>query len=408
MNATMCRGPEAVSGDRPGLGPRRVLLVSETFPPKTGGSSRWFWEIYRRLPHHRVVVAAGEDPQQDEFDRMHDLALARLPLTLRSWGVRDAGCLAGYWRAIRALRRLAQAEGVDMVHCGRCLPEGLMALGLKAWCGLSYACFAHGEELNYAASSRELGWLARRVLRGAVFVVANSKNTERILHEQWALSRRRIRVIHPGVDTDRFAPTARDPRVRAALGWGGRPVVLTVGRLQRRKGHDQMIRALRTVRESIPDVLYAIVGDGEEREYLRDLVDREGHGGHVQFLGALDDDAMVRCYQQCDLFVLPNRQVGEDIEGFGMVLVEAQACGKPVVAGASGGTAETIRIPETGRVIPCEGSGELAATVVELLGDRPLLDRMGAEARRWAAGHFDWSALGREAEGLLLGGLAAR
>jgi phosphatidyl-myo-inositol dimannoside synthase len=258
--------------------------------------------------------------------------------------------------------------------------------------------------MNYAASSRELSWLARRVLRGAEFVVANSENTGRILDEQWGLPRGRIRVIHPGVDADRFTPAARDQRARAALGWGDRPVVMTAGRLQRRKGHDQMIRALRTIRESIPDVLYAIVGDGEERDYLGELVDRERQEGHVQFLGALDDDGLIRCYQQCDLFVLPNRQVGEDIEGFGMVLVEAQACGKPVVAGASGGTAETMRIPETGRVVPCEGPDQLAAVVVSLLGDRPLLDRMGAEARSWAAGHFDWSVLVRQAEGLLLGG----
>ena len=128
----------------------------------------------------------------------------------------------------------------------------------------------------------------------------------------------------------------------------------------------------------MPDVLYAVVGDGEERAALEALVGREGLDGHVQFLGEPNDATLVRCYQQCDLFVLPNRQVGKDIEGFGMVLLEAQACGKPIVAGASGGTAETMRIPETGRVVCCDGPDELARVVTDLLGDPARLACMGA------------------------------
>jgi phosphatidylinositol alpha-1,6-mannosyltransferase len=121
----------------------------------------------------------------------------------------------------------------------------------------------------------------------------------------------------------------------------------------------------------------------------------------------VDDAALVRCYQQCDLFALPNRQVGQDIEGFGMVLVEAQACGRPVLAGASGGTSETMRVPETGCVAPCEGPDLLAAAVAELLGDVERLERMGAAARQWVVEHLDWGALSRQARELFAGGRAA-
>jgi glycosyltransferase involved in cell wall biosynthesis len=163
------------------------------------------------------------------------------------------------------------------------------------------------------------------------------------------------------------ASAARQSSIRDGLGWGDRPVILTVGRLQKRKGHDQLILALPKIRQAIPDVLYSIVGEGEERSSLESLVAREGLGDHVQFVGHPNDEELVRCYQQCDLFVLPNRQVAKDIEGFGMVLLEAQACGKPVVAGASGGTAETMRIPETGHVVPCDTPEHLADLVVKLL-----------------------------------------
>ncbi len=375
----------------------RILLVTENLPPKVGGSGRYFWEIYRRRPASEVVIVAGMSPGQDEFDRSHDIPICRIELTLRSWGVSGIENLSEYSRAVRLIRTFARAHQVGVLHCGRCLPEGLMALALKAWCGLPYLCFAHGEELNYARTSRELTWLARRVLNGSVFVIANSRNTEKILREQWGVLEKRVRILYPGVDVTRFVPAPRDATARAALGWDHRPVVLTVGRLQRRKGHDQMIRALRTVRLTAPDVLYAIIGGGEERECLQAIIDDEGQGGHVQFLGELEDDALVKCYQQCDLFALPNRQDGEDIEGFGMVLVEAQACGKPVIAGASGGTAETLEEGKTGRVVACEDSHVLAAVVAELLADEPLRLRMGKAARERAVSKFDWDALSVEA-----------
>jgi phosphatidylinositol alpha-1,6-mannosyltransferase len=377
-----------------------TLLLSEIFPPRTGGSGRWFWEIYSRLPRDQMVIAAGEAPRQEEFDRTHDLRVVRLPLSMTQWGLRSVQGLRGYWRAARKLRRLVKAERVGVIHCGRCLPEGFLALCLRYYLGLPYVCYAHGEEMSCASLSRELSWMIRRVFGGAALVIANSRNTERILREEWNLPAERVRLLHPGVDTQRFVPAPRDLEVRTRLGWGERPIVLTVGRLQKRKGHDVLIQALRQVRKAVPGVLYAIAGDGEERSFLQDLVAREGLQEHVRFLGELEDEQLVRCYQQCDLFALPNRQLGQDIEGFGMVLLEAQACGKPVVAGASGGTAETMRIPETGQVVPCDGPDQLAALLIELLSDGGRRACMGTAAREWVVERFDWAALSRQAEQL--------
>ena len=375
----------------------RALLITENFPPKVGGSGRYLLEIYRRRPRSEVVIAAGTYPGQETFDQSSTLMTYRLNLATKSWGILATQSLVAFTKKIGILRGLIREAKIDAIHAARCLPEGLLALGLKAWTGLPYIIYAFGEELNYASSSRELTWLTRRVLNQSRLVIAITRNTEKILYERWGVSTDRIRVLFPGVDASRYIPACRDEGVRSMLGWGNRPVVLTVGRLQRRKGHDQMILALRMIRRTVPDVLYAIVGHGEERQRLQALVETEGQREHVQFLGELDDDALIDCYQQCDLFALPNRQDGEDIEGFGMVLVEAQACGKPVIAGASGGTAETLNEGVTGRVVPCEGPDALAAVVAELLADESLRNRMGVAAREWAATRFDWDALAAQA-----------
>lgn len=374
------------------------LLLSEIFPPKTGGSGRWFWEIYRRLPRERYLIAAGEDARQAAFDATHDLRVVRMPLTLRQWGIRSWLGVSGYAGVIRRLKRVVLAEHSTMIHCGRVLPEGVVSLALRWWLGLPYLCYVHGEDVTTAKDSREYTFLVRHVLRGARLLIANSNNTARILREEWGLAPERIRVLHPGVDTERFVPASRDLATRRELAWGERPVVLTVGRLQKRKGHDYMIRALTEIRRAIPDVLYSIIGDGEERIELERIVREEGLEGHVQFLGETDDRRLIACYQQCDLFILPNRQVGKDIEGFGMVLLEAQACGRPAVGGASGGTSETMNAPATGRIIPCESPELIASAVADLLSDRQRLDDMGRAARQWTIDHFDWDSLAKQAQ----------
>ena len=123
-----------------------------------------------------------------------------------------------------------------------------MGLALRWLTGVPYLCYVHGEDVTGATTSRELHFLARQVLRRAALVIANSHNTERILRGDWGIPPERVRVLHPGVDTERFVPAPRDYRVRARLGWGERRVVLTVGRLQKRKGQDMLIRALPAVR----------------------------------------------------------------------------------------------------------------------------------------------------------------
>ena len=370
------------------------------FPPRRGGSGQWLWELYRRLRGIDVHVVAGETVGSASFDHTADLRISRIPLDFKSWGVWDWNGGRQYAAALLRLRRLVSAEPPNVVHCGKCLPEGLLAASMRRWFGIPFVPFVHGEELTLAASSRELRRLTRKVLRRASAVIANSQHTRTLLMEHWQVPSGRIVVMHPGVDTIRFVPATRSPRTRDRLGWGDRRVILTVGALQKRKGQDMLIRALPAIRSRCPDVLYAIAGEGWERPSLEQLAAECGVAEIVQFRGMPSDEELVACYQQCDLFALPNRQVGWDFEGFGIVLLEAQACGKPVIAGRSGGTAETMDPSTTGEIVSSDTPELLAGVIANLLEDDTRRERMGTHARQWVVEQFAWDVLAPRAADL--------
>ncbi|MGE3805055.1 MAG: glycosyltransferase family 4 protein [Gemmataceae bacterium] len=376
----------------------RVLLVNEVFPPRAGGSGRWFYELYRRLPAEAVAFAVGEAPGHETVDASLATPPFRLPFRFVDRGLRRD--LFGYLRTVKRLQPIIRSQQVTCIHAGRCLPEGLIAFLLGWWNRLPFLCYVHGEDLSVVSTSRELTLMVRPILKRAEYLIANSRNTRDMIVDKWSVNANKVRVLYPGVDTKAFVPASRDVQVRQSLGWGSGPVLLTVGRLQKRKGQDQLIRAVARLRTQFPDLRCAIVGDGEEREPLKAIA-RELHlEAQVLFMGEIDDATLQRCYQQCDLFVLANRTIGADFEGFGMVLLEAQACGKPVVAGESGGTAETMRIPETGLVLPCEEPDLLAEKLAELLKDPDRLAGMGAAGRQWTVDHFDWDVLSQQARQL--------
>lgn len=378
----------------------RVLLISDVFPPRSGGSGRWLWELYRRLEGLRVDVVAGMVPGAEAFDGSATLSIARMPLSFATWGLLSPRGLWQYARAVLRIERVRRRVRPDVIHCGKCLPEGLIALAMKKLHGIPFYCFVHGEELTLAATSKELRWLTSTVLRESAGIIANSRHSRDMVVRSWNVPERQVAVMHPGVDTTQFTPSPADEKVRRQLGWVNRRVILSVGALQKRKGQDMMIRALPIIRARFPDVLYAVVGEGWERSYLDALVAEHGVGDLVQFRGVPSDAELIQCYQQCEVFALPNRQVGWDFEGFGIVLLEAQACGRPVIAGLSGGTGETLDPSRTGLLVPCETPQATADAVCRILEDPERGSMMGSQAREWVVERFDWKILSRHAERL--------
>jgi phosphatidylinositol alpha-1,6-mannosyltransferase len=240
-----------------------------------------------------------------------------------------------------------------------------------------------------ARHSREFTFMTRRICLDAAANIANSHSTARML-ESLGVPPARIHVVHPGVDVARFRPDIDGSAIRARFAPDPATLVLlSVGRLQRRKGHDLAIAAVARLGMSIP-VKYLIVGDGEERGRLEALAGSAGVQDRVVFLGEVGANELPSYYAAADIFLMPNRVEDGDLEGFGIVFLEAAATGRPVIGGRSGGVAEAVVDRETGLLIEGTDVDELAAAVRTLASSADTRRAMGLAGRERACREFTW------------------
>ena len=371
---------------------KKVLVLTENFPPLSGGSGRWFWELYSRLPKEQYLILADDIQGASEFDKTHQFNILRMSLTSSEWGLKSISGLKFYWRVLRQIRKVIKQHQITHIHCGRVIHEGVTAWILKLITGTPYLCYVHGEDVETAATSGEHNLMVKQVCKHAEILICNSHNSANIVKRLNYAGDDKIHVLHPGVDASLFVPAAEDNAFKQHMGWQGRKVIITVGRLQARKGQDMMIRATALLKQQFPEILYGVIGRGECLESLQALTEELGLNDHVKFLTDVTDEQMIQCYQQSDVFILPNRTIGNDIEGFGMVLVEAQSCGIPVIAGDSGGTKETMLINQSGFVIDCTQANPIAMTIAQLLADPEGSNKMGEIGRKHVESELDWQA----------------
>lgn len=366
---------------------RKYLLLSEIFPPKTGGSGRWFWDLYTRLGKEGTIIVTDIIDDAEDTDSQSGLDIYRIPLSSNSWGIKSLKGLRFYFSAIRHVLKLVKKHKIESIHCGRTLHEGVIGLVVKYLTGTPYLCYVHGEDIEMCWSSREFVFLVNAVLKNSDLLICNSHNSAKLLDKWSGASKEKVRVLHPGVDASVFRPSddeTRDPT---------RKIILTVSRLQPRKGHDVLISAMPEILKVHPDLHYVIVGSGDQYEHLKNQVEKLDLKDHVSLLGECSDEEILYWYQKCDLFVLPNRTIGNDVEGFGIVLLEAQACAKAVIAGDSGGTRETMEVGKTGYIIDCRTTELLSEAIIGLFDDPEKLDKMGKDARQYIMSRFDWPAV---------------
>lgn len=374
----------------------KCLLVANIFPPINGGSAVVYEGICQFSPPGSMQVLApwrhyldGEEVAGwREYDAAAGFPIERLellrPPMVQSGSVWHSVWLQlavdlplkarVLWRAIRLVRR----AGIDVLCVCELSSGSWLGLLLKRLLGIPYINYIHGEEITTSSPYRLFGRRRVHYLQRAAAVVAVSEFTRGELISRMGVPAARIELIVNGVDAGRFQPGPKPPALLARYGLAGKQVLLTVGRLVERKGIDTMLRALPMVLAQNPDARYLIVGSGDYRPALDALVAELGLGDAVIFAGRVAQEDLVAHYQLCDLFVMPNRELdNHDTEGFGLVFLEANACGKAVIGGRAGGVVEAVRDGETGLIVDSTDVAAVATAVTGLLQDDERRSAMG-------------------------------
>lgn len=372
---------------------RRYLVITELLLPTKGGTAVWFDEVYRRLGGKGTHIVTADVPGAAAHDAEHPNSIHRIPLKRHGWLKPESAAM--YAKLFFASLGIALRHRLDAVHAGRALPEGLVGWAVARLARLPVVVYAHGEELT--TWGRGAKYKAMRfALRHADKVIANSDYTRDELLKM-GVSAERIVRISPGVDINRFRPGLPYEELRERLGLTeGQKLILSVGRLQRRKGFDQMIRALPALAKEGIDAHLAIIGIGDDHAYLEALADETGVKARVHLLGHVSPDDLPRWYNACDVFAMPNREIAGDTEGFGMVFLEAAACGKPAVAGAAGGTGAAVAHEITGLRVEGAVLEDVSAALARILRDAPFAEALGRQGYERATGEFAWEQVARK------------
>ena len=375
---------------------RRTLIVTNDFPPRQGGIQSFVYELARRLDPGQLTVYAPRWDGDAAFDAAASFEVVRHPTSLMIGG-------PGVRRRAADIARTHQAE---VVVFGASAPLGLITPVLREAGVRRAIAITHGHEAGWAALP-----VARQLLRQIgertdVMTYLGEYFRTRLADALTPGAAARMARLHPGVDAGVFRPdpVARDA-LRARYGLGERPVVVCVSPLVPPKGQDTLLRAWPAVLSQVPDAALLIVGGGPYAADLRRLADRTGVTGSVHFTGPVPQAELPAHYAAGDVFAMPcrTRRGGLDVEGLGIVYLEASAAGLPVVGGDSGGAPDAIQDGETGYVVGGRDVAVLAERLTILLADPAGARAMGEKGRAWVERDWNWDVAAARLRALIEG-----
>jgi phosphatidyl-myo-inositol dimannoside synthase len=372
----------------------RIALLTNSFLPHAGGSRFYYFNLFKRIAAYgdEITIMTSKVPDWQQFDAREQTPRLKIrrhfkPLPNHSYSQlpKVAGPMLVAWSECLFRRP-------DILHCGDLYPEGLIGVILKKMLGMPFVAYCHGEDITLTGERRFQPNLRNAIYRNADAVIANGDfafdNLLRI-----GIEKGKIHKITPGLDTSVFFPEESDAKLRERYGIDAMDVVvMTVARLVPRKGHARIIRALSELRAEIREFKYVIVGRGPIEAELRALASQLNMLDKVVFAGFVPEGELNRHYNMADIVAMPNTEVAGDLEGFGMVFLEANAAGKPVIGGRSGGTSAAVADGKSGFLVDSGAEVELHDALRKLLTDRCLRERMGAVGLRRARAEFDWDS----------------
>jgi phosphatidyl-myo-inositol dimannoside synthase len=362
---------------------RRTLLVTNDFPPRLGGIQSFLYELVTRQPAGSMVVYASNYAGSSEFDAAQAFPVIRHP----------TGLLLPTPAARHRVVQVAREYDCTGAWFGAAAPLGLLAPALRRAGADRVVATTHGHEVGWAMLPGARTAL-RRIGDGCDIVTYLGDYTRRRLAPVLA-GRTELARLTPGVDSERFRPDVDGQPIRDRHHLGDRPVIVCVSRLVARKGQDALIRSLPRIRVRVPGVALLLVGSGPDEARLRRLAAEHDVSADVVFTGRVESAELPMHYAAGDVFAMPcrTRRGGADVEGLGIVYLEASATGLPVVAGDSGGAPDAVIADETGYVVDGRSPDAITEKISRLLADPDLRDRLGAAGRAWVERDWQWDGL---------------
>ena len=375
----------------------KILFITNDFGPRAGGIESFMIGLIENLPKNSVLVYTSSQRGSGKYDRSW----------LDNYGVeviRDRSkVLLPTPRVARAVNKVVARNQVQIACFGAAAPLALLSRGVRRAGAARVIAISHGHEVWWARVF-PFTLALRRIGDSVDALTYLGKFTRREISKALSARGRSVLVqLAPGIDVEHFRPRDDLTQLRSALALDGLKVVVSVGRLVKRKGQDRLIEAMPLIQRSIPNAHLLIVGEGRYGKYLKGLAGKLGVSDAVTFVGRVSYSELPKYFSLGEVFAMPGRSRfrGLEVEGLGIVYLEAGSCGLPVIAGKSGGAPDAIIEGRTGLVVDGKNVKEISEAIIRLLADPESAMKMGAEGRSWAQSHWSWRSWSERFAGIL-------
>ena len=375
-----------------------VLFVTNDFGPRAGGIETFIHGLIEGIPDKRVIVFTSSQGDTDTYDYMWK----------EKFGVeiiRDKSTiLLPSLRVTRRLKKLCTEKSIGIVVFGAAAPLGLLAPSLRKVGVKRIVALTHGHEVWWAKVP-PFSFAIRRIGNSVDVLTYLGEFTRSAIGSALTHKAKDSMVrIAPGIDVEHFFPQSSAGTLRAELGLANKKVIVCLGRLVHRKGQDILIKALPEIRKSVPDAHILFIGEGPYRKNLVKLAHDLEVSQAITFIGRIQYQDLPRYLSVGDIFAMPSRSrfFGLEVEGLGIVYLEASACGLAVIAGASGGAPDAVLQGKTGIVVDGTNVGEVSTSVIDLLSNPTLAKEMGKNGNEWVSQQWRWDIWSQKFAELLI------
>lgn len=355
---------------------KKSLFITIDFPPQHGGVATYISHICKHIVPNKIVVLANNNTESNAtFDKQQEYKIIR----------------KNFYPNWKLLFKLAyqtiKNENIEVIQISHVLPLGYITLLFKKLLSIPYIVYLHGLDFQLALQTKKKKYWLNKILKNAQDIIVNSNKTRELVLSEFPYLVSNITILYPCPHED-LNKYSIDEAITQK--YKNKKILLTVARIVRRKGHELVLQILPQLIKNFPDLKYIIVGTGPYESTLRNIVQKNNLDDYVDFIGAIDQNLLPSYYTNADIFVMPNQELGADIEGFGITFLEANLFKKPVIGGNNGGAVEAILHGKTGYLIRDNSQKELYTYINDLFNDSALRQQIGEQGYKRVLEKFTW------------------